>query len=198
MSDIVLLKNVRCSFPHLFTRPIINGNEGKCGVTLLLDPKTPEGQKHIKAVREVVERTIKNTTAFKNITIPAAKRCLRDGNEETRAEYRGLWIVSTNHKTRPIVLGADGRTAVTSEEECEIYAGCYVNCKIQIWAQNNSHGKRINATPVAIQFAGHGEPLGNGFVSPTVAMEGFDSVVVDAFGDEAANDQTAYDEYGFM
>lgn len=44
------------------------------------------------------------------------------------------------------------------------YSGCYVNMKIEVWGQNANaelgNSNRLNATILAIQFAGHGESFG--------------------------------------
>ena len=37
-TDFIMIRAARVSFPHLFRPPVINGEEGKCGATLMLDP----------------------------------------------------------------------------------------------------------------------------------------------------------------
>jgi hypothetical protein len=46
------------------------------------------------------------------------------------------------------------------------YAGCYVNATIVVWAQDNEHGKRINAQVKAVQFFKDGEAFGAAAVNP--------------------------------
>mgnify|MGYP001230954780 CR=1 FL=1 len=50
----------------------------------------------------------------------------------------------------------------------------YVNANIELWAQNNAYGKRINATLLVVQFSKDGEPFGEGGSSASV--NDFDSV----------------------
>lgn len=197
MSDkFIMLKNVRCSFPALFTKPIINGEEGKCGLTVLLDPKDPAHKASLKELQTEISRLIK--ADLKGTRLSADKLCLRDGNESTRAEYRGYWYVSANHKTKPVVISNDGQTVVTAEEDCAIYTGCRVNAKLQLWAQNNKFGKRVNATPIAVQFFADDEPFDSSYVSIDEAMQGFDGFDdKDVFDDMDANDDGDIDEMQF-
>ena len=40
------------------------------------------------------------------------------------------------------------------------YSGCYVNAVIEVWAQDNEHGKRLNARLKSVQFFKDGEAFG--------------------------------------
>lgn len=175
MSNFIIIKNVRVSFPHLFTRPMINGEEGKCGATLMLDP-----DKHsvsIKAIEKQIAELFKDK--FKGRKLPSEKLCLRDGEDKGRPEYEGLKVLSANSKTKPMVISVNGKDTINDEDDCPIYAGCYVNAKIRLWAQDNNYGKRINAELVAIQFAAEGEALDGAHVSAEEAMEGFEAISED-------------------
>jgi hypothetical protein len=189
--NIYMIKNARCSFPHLFERPIINGDEGKCGAKLLLNPQEPAHHATIKQINAAIEALIKETFRGQH-KIPADKRCLRKGEDTTRPEYEGFHVISTNHNTKPVVIGGDGQSVITSQEQCPIYSGCRVNAKIQLWVQNNKHGKRVNATLVAIQFAGDDEPFSGSHIPVAEAMDGFesfgDSDQLDASFDDAFDD----------
>ncbi len=181
MSDEhIFLRNVRCSFPHLFKAPIIDGEEGSCGVVLLLEPgddHTTDLQAQIKAL----------STAKHKRVLPADKVCMRPGADK-RVEYGDLMAVSANVKKgrTPLVLGA-GRTVVTGESQCAIYPGCRVTAKIRLWSQDNKFGKRINAELIAIQFVGDDEPLDDSYVSQEDAMAGFDE------SEEAAKEDEFFD-----
>ncbi|PHS06391.1 MAG: hypothetical protein COA78_14335 [Blastopirellula sp.] len=181
----IMINSARVSFPHLFTRPTINGEEGKCGAALMLDLRT-----HKTAIKEI-EDDIETLAAerFKKHKLPSDKRCLRDGDDKGRAEYEGFMILSANSKDRPVVIDAKGPGVITNEADSSIYAGCYVNVKIGLWAQDNKYGKRINAELVAIQFAGDGEALDGSYVSVDDAMSGFGT---------AANDNSDSEEDDFL
>ena len=204
-NEYFFLKNVRCSFPHLFKKPIINGKEGKCGSTFLLDPKDADHKAQIKNISNFMNKVKANST-LKDVRIPPDKKCLRKGEDTSRTEYDGYWIVSSNSKGKPIVMAANGKTQITSEEECPIYAGCRVTAKLRIWAQDNKWGKRINADLVAIQFFADDEPLDGSHVPVEEAMEGFEGVGGgdddfdlddEHFDDALANDEIDSEEFDF-
>jgi hypothetical protein len=45
------------------------------------------------------------------------------------------------------------------------YSGCYVNAVIELWAQDNKFGKRINASLMGVQFLRDGQRLSGGGVA---------------------------------
>jgi hypothetical protein len=55
---------------------------------------------------------------------------------------------------------------VKSGDETAPYSGCYVNVKVEFWAQEADSERgipnRMNATILAVQFAKHGESFGGG------------------------------------
>ncbi|MEO1042355.1 MAG: ssDNA-binding protein [Pseudomonadota bacterium] len=168
---MLMIKDVRVSFPHLFTPPVINGEEGKCGAVLMLDPKIDAAA--IIAIEARIDELIQEK--LKGKKLPSDKLCLRDGDDKGRPEYEGLVVVSANNQKRPLVLNARAEV-VGSEDDNPIYGGCRVNAKIQLWAQNNNYGKRVNATLIAIQFASDDEPLDGTHVPAEKAMSGFGEI----------------------
>lgn len=91
--------------------------------------------------------------------------CLHNGNiTKMGAEgYKDHFYVSASSKKRFTVVDVD-RTPLT-EESGRPYSGCYGNAIVQVWAQNNSFGKRINAQVAGIQFTRHGESFGGGRIA---------------------------------
>lgn len=172
-NEFIMLKNVRVSYPHLFTKPIINGDEGKHGATLLLDKLDHSAA--IEKIEDGIAELIK--TRLKGRKLPSDKVCLRDGDDSAREEYANHMYVSANSNKAPLVIDNTGQNTVKDEAECAIYAGCRVNAKIRLWAQDNNYGKRVNAELLAIQFAADDEPLSGTHVSVSEAMDGFDEAV---------------------
>lgn len=173
--EFIMIEGARVSFPHLFTKPIINGDEGKCGAVLMLDPE--EHADVIDQIKKDGNALIKEN--LKGARVPNDKWCLREGIDKGRPEYDGYMVLSANNRGKPQVINDRGNGTITDEEECRIYAGCYVNVKVRLWAQNNKYGKRINAELVAIQFAGDGEALDSSYVSVDDAIDGFGATGTD-------------------
>lgn len=94
------------------------------------------------------------------------KLCLKEGSIIRPGEevYAGKLFISGNAKKRFTIVGPD-RTPVQSSDPFAPYSGSYGNGIIQVWAQDNSWGKRINAQIMGVQFAEHGESLGGGRVA---------------------------------
>lgn len=172
MTSFIMIRKARVSFPHLFTRPVINGEQGKYGATLVLDPK--ENETALNAIQKEITNLIKEK--FKSRKLAPEKICLRNGDDKSRAEYEGYQVLSANSRDKPIIISNTGNEVLQDEEECAIYPGCFVNAKIRLWPQDNNFGKRINAELVAIQFAGEGEALDKGGVNLKEIMEGFDEI----------------------
>jgi len=178
-TEFIMLKDVRVSFPHLFRRPVINGDEGKCGAVLMLE--NSRHAKSIAAVKTQMDALAKEK--FKGRSIPGDKLCMRPGEDKGRTEYEDHHVISANNRDKPFVISNDGGSTVANEPDCAIYAGCYVNAKIRLWAQDNQYGKRINAELVAIQFSRDGEPLDGSYVSADEAVSGFGTANADAEDD---------------
>lgn len=167
-NGMIIIPNARVSFPHLFTKPVINGSEGKYGLKLMLDPED-----HADVIQALQERSeVLRKEKCDGAKVPADKRCLRDGDDLERPEYEGHMILSASTARPPVVFDMRNNK-VTQEEDCSIYSGCYVNAKVRLWGQNNQYGKRINGTLIAVQFAADGEPLDGNYVPQEVAAAGF-------------------------
>jgi len=65
------------------------------------------------------------------------------------------------------------------EADGVIYSGCYVNAIIDLWAQDNQFGKRINATLLGVQFAYDGDAFASG--GSGVSVDDFDDLDNEAF-----------------
>jgi hypothetical protein len=80
---------------------------------------------------------------------------VKDGRAYTPANAQGVQF--------PILTAKDGRP----------YSGCYVNVKLNVWAQDNSYGKAIRAAIQTVQFRAHGDSFGGG--APATA-DGFEDM----------------------
>jgi len=97
----------------------------------------------------------------------------RDGDEENWDGYPGCWYISASAQPtdRPKVVTnrKDGNGHWIEAEpggKAAPYSGCYVNATVIVWAQDNDHGKRVNAQIKAVQFFKDGEAFGAAAVNP--------------------------------
>jgi len=149
----IQLKNVRLSFPSLFSRAVFDGKEGKFEATFLID-------KSDEATKDKLDKMIKAAIKEANIKVPKDKICLKDGDDADYDGYDGTWSLKASSKKRPTVIDRD-KTPLAEDDE-RVYAGCYVNAIVDFWVQNNQFGKRVNANLYGVQFVKDGEPFGMG------------------------------------
>ena len=150
----ITIKNVRLSFPSLFSKAVFQGAETKYEATLLIDKTT--GANDIKNIKAEIAAML----AEHKVKLPADKICLKDGDEMEYDGYAGTMSLKASNKTRPMVVNKDKSPIV--EDDNIIYSGCYVNAVVSLWFQNNAYGKRVNCSLEAVQFAKDGQPFGDG------------------------------------
>ena len=169
----IKIPSARLSFPSLFNMASFGGEStGKFEATFILDKKD-----HAKQIEEI-EGAIAKLQKELKVKLASDKLCLKDGDEMERPEYQGKMTIKASTKKRPMVINRD-KTPIT-EDDNVVYAGCYVNAIITLWAQNNSYGKRVNAQLDGVQFVRDGEPFGDGGISVD-QFDGFDDGDDDAF-----------------
>ena len=56
------------------------------------------------------------------------------------------------------------------------YSGCFVNASLELWAQDNNYGKRVNATLMGVQFYKDGDSFSGGGVA---SEDDFDDLSID-------------------
>lgn len=155
----IKLQNVRLSFPSLFRKAQFQGEETKYEATFMLHKE--QHADTIKEIKKAIDAAIKEN--LKGAKLPADKICLKDGDESGRDEYEGYYTIKAANSKRPKVIDRD--KSPLTEDDGKPYSGCYVNAVIELWAQNNGYGKRINANLLGVQFAKDGEPFASGEVA---------------------------------
>ena len=85
--------------------------------------------------------------------------------------YAGNLYLNAGNAIRPLVL--DNNKAPLTAADGKPYSGCYVNAIIEVWAQDNQHGKRINASLLGVQFVRDGERLAGG---STASADDFEAI----------------------
>jgi len=149
------ISDVRVSFPSVFKKAEYNGQETKYECSFLLHK-----EKHAAEIAQIKEAIDECAKDAKIKTPPAHLVCLRDGDEMDYDGTDGHMVLKCSSNRRPTVVDRD-RTPLT-EEDGVLYAGCYVNAIVGVWAQNNKYGKRVNGNLFGIQFAKDGESFGAG------------------------------------
>lgn len=168
----VKLKNVRLSFAHLFEPQVPKPDaEGKVGAAsfnanFLVSKTTEDGKANAKLLKEAKERVMKAKWPKGDVKLKPEKLCTRDGDLESYEGYEGhLYVSGRSPADRPPTLisnrrGGDGKWIRVKPQDGLLYSGCYVNAIVRLWAQDNEHGKRVNASIEAVQFFKHGDAFG--------------------------------------
>lgn len=197
----IILKNVRLSYPHLF-KPYESDLENDDGekvakfrAVFMIPKDDPEGNmKKWKAARKEVEAAKWGAKVPK---LKAEKVCMKDGDEEDKAEYEGHYIIAassgadrppfvvTNRKDKdkkwiPAKPGQQGAP----------YGGCYVNAVVRVWAQDHTKwGKRLNCSLESVQFLRDGEAFGAPRANPNDKFTDDDVSDEGQFGDDEDEDE---------
>lgn len=173
----VKLSKVRLAFPALFEPKAVAGGEGeRYSAAFVIEPGSANAKALDEAISSVAKEQWKDKAAgiLKDL-VSKGRVCYKkeplskDG--EVYAGFEGMHSLNASNKARPTVLDAD-KTPLT-EKDGRPYAGCYVNAVLDVWAQDNGFGKRINCTLSGVQFAKDGDAFGGG---RPASVEDFDDV----------------------
>lgn len=145
------------------------GGEGEpaFGGTWLLDPKGHA--KTIAALEDAFEEIAKEKWGAKAPAVlkelkAKDRLALHDGDTKSSYDgFEGMMFVTTRSKVRPTVIDRD-RSPLTAADG-KPYSGSYCNVIIELWAQDNQYGKRINAQLKGVQFVKDGDSFGGGGVA---------------------------------
>ena len=186
MSDaIILLSNVRLSFPHLIEPQVnINKDTGvKRSVYSADFIMPPDHSGFAQFMTRVGELAVAKWTDHANNVLQMINQTRKQRNYGQGSEkvnqttfkvydgYEGMIYISANNKVPPQVIQADGKpvdptnTLAYQQLTRQMYGGCRVNAAIKPWVQDNkpeNGGKGIRCELIAIQFAGDDTPFGEG------------------------------------
>jgi hypothetical protein len=175
--DTILIRHVRCSYPHLDKPWTMGEGEPKYQMEGLV-PNEPEYQPAIRALQARIEKLAKDN---KSPPLPEARTCFKEGASFGKAEKVGYYVVKASEKTAPALRGRrrDPRTGdwevIPAEDAPKVfYGGCWVNVLIKLWWQDNKHGKRVNANLCAVQFVRDDDAFGRGRISQEDIDDTFD------------------------
>lgn len=179
MSERIVLKNVRLSYPHLFRPESFEGQDPKYGCVLIIRKDDPQ----IKKLKELIFKAGQEKWGSKiqpgkwpsNLHWP-----LKDGDDkaDTNPEYEGCHFISPTSK-QPVVL-LDRAKRKLLEEDDKLYPGAYVNASLAVAAFDANMKKGVSIYLNGIQFFADGERLAGH----------------DATGDFDQLDEDDFDAYG--
>lgn len=157
------INNARLAFGNLFKPKAFEaGGEANFSGSFIMPPKHPDIKGVEKAIEQVgAEKWGAKWPAVKKELTAKDKLCLHDGDGKSQYDgFEGNMFVAASNKTQPALFGANKEKLTT--DTGIIYSGCYVNAQIDIWAQDNQYGKRINASLTGVQYRAKGDAFSGG------------------------------------
>lgn len=162
----VTLNDVRVTFPVFFSAKQVNGQgEAKFSGAFLLAKNHPQKA----AVEAAIVQAATEKWGAKAMEVLKAlkasdKLAMHDGDAKSDYDgYAGNFFINASNKIRPLVI--DGNRSPLDESSGKPYSGCYVNVILELWAQDNQFGKRVNASLLGVQFLRDGQRLAGGGVA---------------------------------
>ena len=164
---IVKLQNVRISFPNLFEAKAVNGEgEPRFSAVFVIEP----GSANAKTLANALDTVAKEKWGAKGpgtlADLKAKGRVCYQERAKTNASgevydgFEGMHHVSAGNTARVPIIDRD--TTPLTPQDGRPYGGCYVDASIEVWAQDNSWGKRINGKLRWVQFRADGEAFSGG------------------------------------
>lgn len=178
----------RLAFPDLFTAVKIGddpNSEPKFSAILILEP--PANCTVITDERDAdgkVVKKIRTPDTLGGVVTKVARERWKDKAEGTMATikekdricyrrapkrnksgdvydgFEGMHWIQASNGTKPTVM--DRNKAPLTAQDGRPYAGCYVIATLDVWAQDNKYGQRINASLLGVQFDRDGDAFSGG------------------------------------
>jgi hypothetical protein len=161
-----MLKNVVLAFPALAEPQALGEGEPAYGAKF---PITPNSEQQ-KAIEEAILAEAKE--AWKDKAASILELLAEDGkkvykSKKTGEPYTGFegkhYLSTRNAKTQPTVFNQYGEElSAKGDIERQAFSGALVNASIEIWAQDNKWGRRVNCSLRGVMLTGEGDNLGGG------------------------------------
>ena len=194
----VQIREVRLSFANLFDPAKERKNPktgeiiaGKYGCSFLMVKGLDTTKSNMAKLKAAAEEVKADKWGKKIPKLKPEKVFLRDGDLEDYDGYENCFYVSANNNNAPVLVDrkkdAKGKWVELTKQNGGpklLYSGAFVNALVRIWAQDNEHGKRLNASVESVQFFKHGEAFSGG--KPVDPNEAFDDIDEDEDADDDA------------
>ena len=113
-----------------------------------------------EAAKKLCVEVINKLMADNDVKVATDKKFIKNGDDETRAEYEGHWIINAGESKRPACRDRRGELIQDPDEVDDMFfAGSIVNVMIRPWYFNGKakgakkeYPKRISAGLVGVQF----------------------------------------------
>ena len=155
-------KNARLAFPHLFEPKANDDGKLSFSAAFIIAPDHPG----IPDLRAAIDEVGKAKWGAKWPQLKKEMKAgdnllIHDGDAKASLDgYEGNLYFNAYNTVRPLVLDRD-KTPLTAKDG-RIYSGCYVITILDLWAQENKYGKKINAQLQGIQFFADGDAFAGG------------------------------------
>ena len=176
----ITLKNVRLSYPNIFTPRAFGRGEGKpaFSASALIPKDTKHGKALIDMIYDAIDAAKEKKWPGKDVKIKKANIAFADGDivnedeDDPKPEQEGMMIVRARNYKRPMVL--DENNDELREQDNIIYGGCYVDMIVTFWGQDYEGTKRMNCSLEGIRYRDEGEAFGAGPINPDEFDDGPD------------------------
>jgi len=179
MATRIMLKNITMAFPALAEPQSFGEGEPDYGAKF----PVKIGGEHQKLIEEAMQAEAKE--AWKDKADSVLQMLVEDGkvafvkkvyrSKKTGEAYQGFdgshYLSARNAKVQPTVYNQYGEeVGGKGDIERQAFSGARVNASVEIWAQDNKWGRRINCSLRGVMLTGEGENFGGGS-SPASADE---------------------------
>ncbi len=171
MATRIMLKNVVLAFPALAEPQSFGEGDPAYGAKFPITPDS-EQQKAIEAaiLAEAKEAWKDKADSVLKMLAEDNKLCFTKKiyrSKKTGEAYQGFdgkhYLSARNAKTQPTVFNQYGEeVSGKGDIERQAFSGAVVNASIEIWAQDNKWGRRVNCSLRGVMLTGEGENFGGG------------------------------------
>jgi hypothetical protein len=162
----ILMENGRFSFTYVYT-PYKNKDGNANYTTHWIFPENHPQKAELEALIRQTAADAWKEKADEYLKAAAGqdKLCIHRGDisKPGIAEYKGMLFISASRKIEapPMTIVDENRRPITIASG-KMYSGCWGDLAINLWAQNNAFGRRINAEILGVQHVRYDTKLSGG------------------------------------
>ena len=159
-----VLLNVRLAFNDLFTPTAFKAGQPEMfRANVLVEPGSENDKKVQACIAHVGKEKFKDKWPKKKQLFEGDTKAFpyHDGNKKDYAGYEDMWALTAvkNSKAgKPLIVNRD---KTPTADDGTIYSGCYVNIKVEFWAQDGENSG-IRCSLLSVQYWLPGDRFGGG------------------------------------